>query len=252
MSEPQQDNMRRLGIIDLMLVTTAVAFVFMLHGAVKSDTDFLPPDWLLYPFLFAGAMTLGLVLPAIYWIPVLYARTGKIFSHPGHWILGAQLFVATWAIGFYVVYAVGQSFSFDDARIFYPISNLIGGGFYSASMILSIIAAIMLKEIRWKVASILVAGSFAAEGFGLAFQGITMLDSLGFSLYQWYWIIDIFKYIAMAIASLGIIVAVLVDWTSDVSRDWLHRVGLISKLASLTVMPLLQFLVVRYITMQHQ
>ena len=252
MNEPQPDNMRRLSIIDLILITTAVAFVFMLHGTVESNTDFSPPDWLWYPLLFVIAMKLGLVLPAIYWIPALYARTGKFFRHPGHWILGAQFVIAIWSVGSYIAYLLGQRFIADDVPNFYAISNLTGTGFHLAAMIFSIVAAILLKEIRWKISMILLAGSFAVEGFALAYQAISMNDSFGITLHEWQWVIDIFMYIAMAIASIGIIVAVFLDWTSKVSRDWLHWLGLISKLASLTVIPLLHFILVRYMMSQFE
>lgn len=247
MNEPQQHTMRRMGIIDLMAITTAVAFVFMLHEAAQFNQHSAVPTWLSYTFLFMGAATLGLVLPAIYWIPVHYARTGKIFSQPGHWILGAQLVSAIWSIGFYVAAIRREKLVSEDIPIhFYATANLFGTGFQLVSMFILIIAAITLKEVRWKTASILLAVSVAFYGFKLAFQASNMLGWGGSYFYNWQ-VIEGIHQTTMVTAAIGIIVAVLVDWKNKVSRDWLHRLALISMLITLTIFPLLQFLLMFFI-----
>ena len=251
MNEPQQPEMRRLGIIDLMAITTAVAVAFSLNEAARSETDISSTLWIFYPYLFVGAMTLGISLPAIYWIPVHYARTGKMFSQPGHWMLGAQFVVSAWSICYLITYILLKKPSFEIGETFFAIAFFLYGGFQLAAMIISIIAAFKLEKVRWKIVSILLAVSFASQGLGQAVQGISWLDGFDF-LYRFQWIVDVFKIVVGLIAAIGITVAVLVDWKSKVSRDWLHRVGLVVMLATLTLLPLLQFLFVRLLMSQNQ
>ena len=247
MNEPQH-NMRRPGIIDLMIVTTAMAFIFMLQDLAKPDAEIPLPLWFYYPYLFAHAVMWGLVLPTIYWIPVLYARTGKMFCHPGHWMLGAQFVVLVCSLACFAAYMLTQKNNPEFNPTYYASINFVHASFLQVAMIVSIFAAIKLTGVRWKIAMLLFALSYATKGLVAACQAISMLDGPDFFTSG----VTALNNVVLVIASIGILVAALIDWKSKVSRDWLHRVGLTAAILVLAVIPLLSFFYIRLVMLQSQ
>ena len=143
-----------------------------------------------------------------------------------------------------------KTFVSEGDKTFYSIGFLFGSGFGLAAIILLIIAARTIEEPRWKLVTVLLAGYFATYSLEQAFYGFIVFDRSG-SYIQWFAFAEIFTNVTMFIASISIIVAVLADWKNKVPRDWLHRASLMSILATLIVMPVLNILFIRFIASEN-
>ena len=236
--------MRRLGIIDLMLVTTVVVCNFALFqvDAPASRTS----AWIFYPLFFTRQLTLGLVLPAIYWLPLNYLQTGKMFSQPGHWILGAFFLVLIWNLGFYIALVSLGKFSLDE-QTFFIAANFIRPAFLLGAAALSIVAAFETRVVRWKIALIFLTLYFVAQELQSVFYSIMPYY---LSLLSYEWGVGIAYNVCVVLATIFIIAAILLDWKSRIARDWLHRVGWVSTLTYMSVFPLLKIVLMRFIALE--
>ena len=236
---------RPFGITDLMIVTATVAFVLMIQD---SSPNFVKGDhWLRYVMQFSHASLTGVFLAALIWIPRHRMRTGKFVQHPGHWILAAQMVAAVGILGFWIT----SWFEMDDipspTSFPYAISLLVSAGLNLFAAGVSI-AAIFSCKGRWKVTMALIAVYCLLLAVTYVVSSVVSNQLFGFSdgwLFSWFTFYQWgFPVIAASVA-ISICVAATIDLVTKTKRDWLHRVGVLALLASVTVLPVIQFFYIR-------
>ena len=232
---------RPFGITDLMIVTAAIAFVLMIHD---SSPYFSHGDhWLRYVMQFSYASVTGVFLAALIWLPRHRMRTGKFIHHPGHWILAAQMTAALGILSFWIASWFDTDISLQQFTIPLAISMLVCAGLNLFAVGVSIAAVVSCKG-RWKVTMALIA----VYCLLLAVTYVVSNQLFGFSdgwLFSWFTFYQWgFPVIAASVA-ISICVAATIDLVTKTKRDWLHRVGVLALLGSVTVLPVIQFFYIR-------
>ena len=235
-----------------MLITTSIALVLKLHGTVTPHAGRALSDWPFYYLnLSVGVVALGFALPAIYWLPAYYIQTKEMLRQPGHWMLSAQLLVSIWYIGFYVAYLSQTKFD-SSIRSFFSSAFFFGVGFHVAAVAVLFIAAIKLNEVRWKIALVLLAVFLFNQGLEntcIACMTADISDAFDRfdTFYDLLMAVKFSRYIVVSATLISIAIAILVDWRRKASRDWLHWMGVISTVAVLTSIPLINYLSGQYL-----
>ena len=194
--------------------------------------------WVMMPVIFTYAMSSGLALSALYWLPMQLSHTRKLFRQPGHWLLGCFLIVsiggiANWAclIGY------DRSLTFDGTVAIIPsIGFLVTTISCLCGAILSGVAAFK-AQIRWRVAMIFLVVYFTTNVINYA---IFTLALLGFNS-GFYFAISCqpIEQIAGVSAGIATLVAVCIDLARKPHRDWLHWIGVVVVVLNLLLSPLL-------------
>ena len=236
---------RPFGITDLMIVTATVAFVLMIQD---SSPNFVKGDhWLRYVMQFSHASLTGVFLAALIWIPRHRMRTGKFVQHPGHWILAAQMVAAVGILGFWIT----SWFEMDDipspTSFPYAISMLVSAGLNLFAAGVSI-AAIFFCKRRWKVVMALNAAYCLLLAATYAVSSCQFFGFYDDWLYSWFTFYQWGYPIAGASVAISICVAATIDLVTKTKRDWLHQVGVLALLASVTVLPVIQFFYIRILS----
>lgn len=247
-SEPSEQPIRQLGIIDLMLVTTLLAVQFKLRQTSMETYGDAVPMWALMPMIFAYAITMSLSLAAFFWLPMQYSRTGKFFRHPGHWILGN-----------YAILSTGWVISIICFTFFVKTSQDSNSSFLRALGMFSVAACCLLGAILLAVAAFKLRGRWRAVVIFLFIESnISALGSVLFAIgfLDYYWGFEIASWcntasqVVGAIAAIGIVIAVIIDFVKKVQRDWIHWIGIVVSGAILLLFPLLQFAIQYFLIRQ--
>lgn len=242
--ETQIKTSRQFQIIDLMILTAAIAFVFMIHQSLKQP--FGGGHWLQYVYQFVLAGTSGIFLAAFLWLPLQLARTGRLFLHPGHWILGSGAIVTLGLFGFWIVNLLAEN---NEPNLqWFAYNNFVSTGLQLISMGF-LITACFACPMRWRVPIALLALSCLATGLLNSVHAIMMLDT-GFN---WIFKIPMFisfgNHIISVCTVIAICIAVVMDLQGRTQRDWLHWMGLVAMLIQLTLLPVVLYLLIRFAPM---
>lgn len=235
---------RPFGIIDMMIVTGTIAFVFMIYES--SGFNRFEDHWIYLAMRFSYAFTTGTFLAALIWIPRQCARTGKFFHHPGHWILGAQTIGSLGIFTFWILrlFFVEDVSSIQDQDLkWYAVITFATAVFHlTATAVL--VAAIFSSKRRWQI----VMGLLAMTSLGTAIlntsYGVSilgMMDVIDPSWTSWSAFLQAGLRVFKVAPAVAIAVAVTMDLFSKPKRDWMHWIGLATTFAALTLLPLLQF-----------
>jgi len=236
-----QTRIRPFGIIDLIVITTAMALQFKLYSlnmaSGKSDSVSM---WVMMPVAFTYAMSSGLALSALYWLPMQLSHTRKLFRQPGHWILGGFLIVSIGGIiNWACLIGYGWSISIDGTIAIIPSIGFLAISIcYLSGAILSAIAA-SKTQVRWRVAMIFLVGYFIANVINYA---IVALSLIGFdSVLYFISLSQAVERIVGLSTGIAILIVVCIDLARKRKRDWLHWTGVVVVVLNLMVSPLLQF-----------
>ena len=109
-------------ILDFLVLTTAMAFVFMLQEKMNRQNG-LPETNMVFDFVFrlAYAIPAGFSIAAIYWLIVQRRITGRFFHQPGHWFLAGFAVLQVGMVAVSLLY-----FSSGDAVLDDGVSLLLG------------------------------------------------------------------------------------------------------------------------------
>ena len=70
--EQAEQRLRPFGIIDLVVVTTAMAVLFKLQSISRGGAEFPIPNWVMTPWLFFTATVMAMSLSAGYWLSLIH------------------------------------------------------------------------------------------------------------------------------------------------------------------------------------
>ena len=240
-SELTKSN-RPLGIIDLMILTAAIAFMFMIF---ESKLAYQGEQWIYQVFKFASAGVNGTFLASIVWLLWQRARTGRFFHHPGHWILGAELIGVAGVIGFWVViWSVYRNKEAID-HFLHGIGYFVSAGLYLFALGI-FVTAVSSTERRWRIPMVLLAANCLTKALTSVFWGFLIMDRLeGMWSFDFGEKLQVGSRIVAVCAAIAICTVAINDLRKKVPRDWLHWVGLIATFALLTVLPFLGYLFIQ-------
>ena len=96
-------------ILDLMVLTSAMAFVFMVQDKMMASQPetFQSTAWLIIRMV--NAIPGGIAIASIFWIANQQWVTGRFFLHPGHWILGGYAW--TTMLSFGVLFFLSETYN---------------------------------------------------------------------------------------------------------------------------------------------
>ena len=243
--EQAEQRIRPFGIIDLIVVTTAMAVLFKLHGLhMSSRSSDSGPMWML--LVFGYAMSSGLALSALYWLPMQFSGTGKFFRQPGHWILGCFSIFSIGGVVNWVCFIIhGPSIVHGDALL-PAVGLLVVSISYLCEGILATVAAFKVRG-GWRV-SMMFLIAFSISGMvAYATIAIGILFSLN----------SMFDYVAMFqggqqvvgfFAAITIGVAVCIGLVKKSQWDWLHWIGVVVAVVDLVLVPLLRFVSIYFMS----
>ena len=242
--EQVEQRIRPFGIIDLIVVTTAMAVLFKLQSITMGGTESPAPNWVMMPLLFFSTAVMALSLSAGYWFSIHYRQTGKLFRHPGHWILGSSLVVWTgWLIqGICYVSVKDLEPSLSDS--IQAVAMFVVAVTYLLGTIPMVIGAFFPRG-RWSVAKVGLAGYLCVNCLQYATVAIAMCGR-----YWFFGVSDVIGSIGKIIAlilAFCIATLIAVDFTKKVKRDWIHWIGIVEILIYLTFLPLFHFFLLRYL-----
>jgi len=244
-SDLTQPN-RPLRIIDLMILTAAIAFMFMLFESRFAQQS---NQWLHQVFKFASAIINGSFLASIIWLIMQRVRSGRFFHHPGHWILGAKLIPILGGLLFWIVLLQVLKETNDDlsnlALHWVAISHLFTAGLHLLALGVFVTACVS-SEWGWRIPMALLATDCLTNVAMGVLWGVSTLQSFGGSwTYQLANNAQAGNRIVAVCAAIALGIMAIKELRKKVPRDWLHWLGLIATLALLTVLPLIEFLYVR-------
>ena len=243
--EQAEQRIRPFGIIDLIVVTTAMAVLFKLHGLhMSSRSSDSGPMWML--LVFGYAMSSGLALSALYWLPMQFSGTGKFFRQPGHWILGCFSIFSIGGVVFLVCFIIhGPSLDITDALL-PAVGLLVWSVSYLCGAILATVAAFKVRG-GWRVAMMFLIAFSISGMVAYAMGAIGILFSLN----------SMFDYVAMFqggqqvvgfFAAITIGVAVCIGLVKKSQWDWLHWIGVVVAVVDLVLVPLLRFVSIYFMS----
>ena len=242
-------RIRPFGIIDLIIVTTAMAVLFKLYSlhmaSSKGDSVSM---WVMMPVIFTYAMSSGLALSALYWLPMQFSHTRKLFRQPGHWILGCFLIIsiggfANWAC----VIGYGRSLTIDGNVAIIPSIGFFAISIsYLCGAILSGIAAFK-AQIRWRVAMIFLVVYFTTNVISYAMFTLGLLGCFDSVFYFAMLCVSIDQIVGVG-AGIATLVAVCIDVARKPQRDWLHWIGVVVVVLNLLLASLLQLAITYFVT----
>ena len=243
--EQAEQRIRPFGIIDLIVVTTAMAVLFKLHGLhMSSRSSDSGPMWMLLVFGYAmSSVWSGLALSALYWLPMQFSGTGKFFRQPGHWILGCFSIFSIGRVVFRVWFIHGPSLDITDALL-PAVGLLVWSVSYLCGAILATVAAFKVRG-GWRV-SMMFLIAFSISGMvAYAMGAIAIFFSLSSMFYYLSWFQGGQQVVGFLVAiTTG--VAVCIDLVKKSRRDWLHWIGVVVVVVDLALIPLLQFVSVYF------
>ena len=236
--EQAEQRIRPFGIIDLIVVTTAMAVLFKLHGLhMSSRSSDSGPMWML--LVFGYAMSSGLALSALYWLPMQFSGTGKFFRQPGHWILGCFSIFSIGGVAFLVCFIIhGPSLDITDALL-PAVGLLVWSVSYLCGAILATVAAFKVRG-GWRVSMMFLIAFSISVMVAYAMGAIAIFFSLSSMFYYLSWFQGGQQVVGFLVAiTTG--VAVCIDLVKKSRRDWLHWIGVVVVVVDLALVPLLQF-----------
>ncbi len=236
-NEQAGQRIRPFGIIDLIVVTTAMALQFKLYGLYMANSNINSVSmWM--PLVFIYAMSPGLALSALYWLPMQFSCAGKFFRQPGYWILGCFSIVAVGGVARSICFL-----NFDPSLD--PAINYVLYAILFLSIVANVCGAILLVvsafrvQGRWRVAMIFLIAYFLVGSIRLAM--------LAFTYAGMFWFIEhlpwseTVEFVVGAIAAVALVVASCLDLVKRAPRDWLHWIGVVVAVVDLALVPLLEF-----------
>ena len=242
--EQVEQRIRPFGIIDLIVVTTAMAVLFKLQSITMGGTESPAPNWVMMPLLFFSTAVMALSLSAGYWFSIHYRQTGKLFRHPGHWMLGSSLIVWTgWLINEICYLTVKQ------------LEPSLSESIQAVTMF-GVAVTYLLGTILLVISTFSPRGRWSVPKAGLAVYLLVnclQYAMLATAMCGWNWLFEASNVIDSVGKILGLILAfciaalIAVDFTKKVKRDWLHWIGIVEILIYLTVLPLFHFFLLRYL-----
>jgi len=245
--EQAEQRLRPFGIIDLVVVTTAMAVLFKLQIISRGGTEFPIPNWVMTPWLFFTATVMAMSLSAGYWFSIHYRQTGKLFRHPGHWMLGSSLIVWTgWLIN-EICYLTVEQLEPSLSESIQAVTMFVVAVAYLLGTIPLAIGAFFPRG-RWSVAKVGLAGYLCVNCLQYATVAIAMCG--WYRLFRVSNVIDSVGKIIGLILAFYIATLIAVDFTKKVKRDWLHWIGIVEILIYLTVLPLFHFFLIRFVKSQ--
>ena len=241
--EQAEQCIRPFGIIDLIVVTTAMAVLVKLDGLyMSSENSDSVPMWMLIVFIYA--MSSGLALSALYWLPMQFSGTGKFFRQPGHWILGC---FSIFSIGGVVdlVCSIIHGPSLDQSGALLPAVGILV--LSVGSLCGAILATVAAFKVRggWRV-SMMFLIAFSISGMVVYATGAIAIHFRSSSMFYYVLWFQEGKQIVGFVAAITTGVAVCIDLVRKSQRDWLHWIGVVVAVVDLVLVPLLQFVSVYF------
>jgi len=235
-----QQRIRPFGIIDLIVLTTVMAFQFKLYSSYMSiiNNSDTTPMWIRMPLVFIYTMSSSLALSALYWLPIQFSCTGKFFRQPGYWILGCFSIVSIGGVARSICF-LNFDPTLDSAKNYALYAILLVSIVANICGAILLIVSVFKVQGRWRVAIIFL--------IAYLFVGIIRLVMFIFMYTNIFWFIDYspwcetVEFLVGATTAATIVVAGGLDLMKRAPRDWLHWTGVVVAVIVLALMPLLQF-----------
>ena len=157
MTTENTSPVRRFQIIDLMIMTAAMAFALMTSQPYQSFYGEL--HWLFSLPLYFQVSVIGIYLAGIIWLSRQRVESGRFFIHPGHWILGGG---AIYTIGMVVHSFIAahifndNNFFDDESRAWLKLCYFTMAGLRGLSVIV-LTSACFYNSARWRFPMILLS-----------------------------------------------------------------------------------------------
>ena len=245
------DRLPPIRILDILVLTTTMAFVFMIQEQFeRAQGAPILPAALKYGAKLVYATHSGIALAAIYWLILQKRITGKFFQQPGHWILASNaISQTTMLIVWFLFSAEGDDLS-DQG---FP--SVLFCSFFLAELLSSAILILATFKIRgiWRwvtgllsVASLATALTFLATAF---FFRTTGPSSIAISISSFFGAVAT---IAGALNVFFVLFAINTDRKTRTSRDWLHWISLIVFFSQSIAQPIFSYLYTHYANLNLQ
>ncbi len=230
---PNVDSIERpkrlppISILDLLVVTTALAFAFMIMGRLNKIAAQSPLSpyadlafWDVWRMM--SSVLPGITFAGIYWIVKQKQTTGKFLWQPGHWILAAYavLQVVQFTTGLVMNYIFGgSSFPGDSGwlTLFFLLQLLA-----NLTAVVILLVAPFRCPVQWRWVLATAALTLFIDGLLYANNLQIIPPSAFFRVTIMYGI-----YAVGIPCILLLIVAAIIDVMQKTQRDWLHWIGVL-------------------------
>ena len=232
---------RRFQIIDLMIMTAAMAFALMTIQPFQSYYSEL--HWLYSLPMYFQMFVIGIHLAGIIWLSRQRVESGRLFIHPGHWILGGGAINSIGMVVHSFITAhifIDNNFFDDESRAWLKLCYFTMAGLCGLSVIV-LTSACFYNSARWRFAMILLSLSLFCSALANLMRGVIEGRNI-FDMFSFYRNVAFFSeyggQICMLLTAIAVCIAVVLDRRSRTNRDWLHWIGLTAVLIQATLVPM--------------
>ena len=235
------DRLPPIRILDLMALTAAMAFVFMIQSQWMDvePQAFNTTAWLVLSMV--AAVPAGIAFASIFWIANQKRITGRFLIQPGHWILASYALDTTFTFAFWLF--LFRNSELNSPGLLTPFFASLGLTYFAAGGLM--IFGLFFTPIRWWGVIASLATSYGISGMSFMVN-LTMINAAPAPAMHWIAILEYGKFAANTICILFLIIAMVVDIRKKTSRDWLHWAGTLVLFLAFGVQPIVQMIVIRF------
>lgn len=234
----------KLSIIELMVLTAAMAFAFAFHERLMNSNAVMKTNVLWFDTLRRAVMALRVGLPfaAIYRFAMQKKATGRFLLQPGHWVLFGTLI---FSLGF-----VPWSFLTE-------LQDGPNGWYYWTFAVCSLVsgAVIFYGSIcvgrRWFATLVFMGLQQLATAAFLGYLGwVFSVEPIFMSSMFWYEAYGWATYVLNILTSVALIIVLLLEFRSRKGGDLWHWLGILIVFLTCVVEPFQNYLLEEYFANQ--